>query len=341
MFKFRWAGIAMMAVGMPALGAVGCSSSSSEGVPSEGGAGGDDSGGADSTTTADGPDLILPGLGDPCKANTDCKSDLTCIKSTDDLLGGGPAGGYCSLPCSINGDCVAFGGRCVRGDGVQALCLLSCTPGPAVDITPKCGDRRDVACEGLVSGTSMMASGGACFPFCADDSECGTRKCDIGSGQCVDTLPTGLPIGSGCTANVMPDPCNGVCAPLENGTGPVPGLCTALCRYGRLEGCGYRVGALDASSSVAAACAIPGSQDDDIGDIGLCLQLCDADGDCLAPDFACELAAVPRWQHGVCLPKAPADVDAGPQVDAAPPPEDATPPSDAGAPPPDAPSSGD
>ena len=144
------------------------------------------------------------------------------------------------------------------------------------------------------------------MPICADDSDCGTRKCDLGTGSCVDALPGGLPIGSPCTASSTgTDACNGFCLPLTNAD-PSPGFCSAACRYGSLQGCGYRLGKLDASAAVPGGCAVPDSYDgtaaSHVGDVGLCLQLCDTPSDCLAPDMTCELATQQLFQHGVCIP---------------------------------------
>jgi hypothetical protein len=298
--KIRTTGV-VMAIGIQALWLAGCGSSSEGGAPATDGGPSEGGGGTGGSLGYGDGATITPGLGDSCGQDTDCQAGLTCLKSTDSLLGGGPANGYCTMPCMNNGDCIPSGGACV-GDGVgQPYCLLACTTG-AGDTTRKCNGRRDLACEGLVSSTGME-TGGACFPFCADDSECGTFKCNLGTGQCVASIPQGLPIGSSCTANVDPDPCLGVCLPLEDGTGPVPGLCSAPCRFGRLEGCGYHVGALDASASVAGACALPLTTTGDLGDIGICLQMCDTDSDCLATNFGCDLDAVATWKHGVCLPK--------------------------------------
>jgi hypothetical protein len=325
-----------MTAAIGALWVLGCGGDDNGAMPSEGGTteGGGTGG---STGNGDGATPIT-GLGATCAADTECTSGFMCIKPSDTLLGGGPSQGYCTMPCQGNSDCAAAGGACV-GDGVtQPYCLISCTPG-AVSADKCGGARSDLACERLVNNAGMV-TGGACYPYCATDADCGTLKCNIGTGMCVASLPEGLPIGSNCTANVDPDPCLGQCYPLQDGTGPVPGFCSAPCAFGRLQGCGYHVGALDASASVAAACALPISSTGDIGDVGICLQMCDIDKDCLATDFGCDLGAVTTWKHGVCLPKDTSD--AGPTGEGGVTPEvdggsDAAPPEpDTGSPAPDA-----
>ncbi len=121
---------------------------------------------------------------------------------------------------------------------------------------------------------------------------------------------TGKPLGSGCT--VVPDHVNtecagGLCLPIE-GTpvppAPTPGVCTALCRLGTLDACGYRATPLDAGPP-AGACFLPfGTSGYGVGDLGLCLQLCDAPGDCRyqASDWTCrtDLTAT-GFGHSPCF----------------------------------------
>ena len=97
MSKFRWAGMATAVIGVQALWASGCGSSS-EGVvvPSEGGTGGRDgapvgtggssgSPGTGGSTPSDDAQTPAPGLGATCAADTDCAGGLTCAKPTDDF----------------------------------------------------------------------------------------------------------------------------------------------------------------------------------------------------------------------------------------------------------------
>jgi hypothetical protein len=81
-------------------------------------------------------------------------------------------------------------------------------------------------------------------------------------------------------------------------------MCTAPCRFGALDGCGFQAGPLT-KPVPGAACAIRSSTTSDVGDLGYCLQLCDVDADCLASGFGCDRTDAGIWGHGVCFPRSP------------------------------------
>jgi len=194
----------------------------------------------------------------------------------------------------------------------KAYCLQNCVEGPPPPAPPetKCRGRRDQACSPL------EPMGAACVPLCTSDTECGTRKCDLGTGLCADVIAPGAPIGGACMRNLD---CNGsICIPLadDGDGGPEPGVCTAACRLGNLEACGFRTGPLDAGPVPVAACLLATRTAND-GDSAICAQLCDSVADCSVRD--------PRWtctpdptvqtafrHNGFCwLGAAPPPVDAG------------------------------
>jgi hypothetical protein len=68
-------------------------------------------------------------LGLECQDDTDCGDGGRCILAgdTDEILLGGPAGGYCTKDCESDSDC--DGGSCLA-NGSTSECFLDCTIGP-------------------------------------------------------------------------------------------------------------------------------------------------------------------------------------------------------------------
>jgi hypothetical protein len=263
-------------------------------------------------------------LGGPCKANGDCASGL-CSKSSDNLSSdptspGGVGNGLCTVDCTANAAvCGPLGGICVAIDVsgttvTKAVCLESCSVGPALPALPvtKCHGRQDMACEPVNQAETLFA----CIPICISDADCGTRKCEPASGLCVGTPRTGKPLGSGCTAvrgQPNTDCASGLCLPIDNfpsdGGNSTPGVCSEFCRFLTQEACHYRGSPLDAGPTMGA-CVLPynSSAPYNAGDLGLCLQLCDAPGDCnyQAPNWTCQTQTVLNgWGHSVCLVPTP------------------------------------
>jgi hypothetical protein len=137
---------------------------------------------------------------------------------------------------------------------------------------------------------TLDPAGFGCIPLCATDADCGSRKCDLGTGLCTDFVTPGAPIGSPCS--VDSDCAGAICYPFViSDAAASPGVCSALCRLGNTEGCGFRTSPLDAGPPVGACLLGPGSAAP--GDIGICAQLCDTVNDCSTQDS--------RWN---CLPDA-------------------------------------
>lgn len=230
-------------------------------------------------------------IGGKCLRDADCGGQgLVCMTAdSSDLGGGGPPGGLCVADCAgepeacqrldPNSVCVRFTSSMTG----PAYCLEGCTVGATASASAKCHDRQDMACDD--SGGSTPGDG-FCRPTCRNDDDCPDRKCDLSSGFCVDASEiTGtLPIGSPCDPDADPDPCNGLCLPLEEGENP-PGMCGALCSLGNV-GCGIDVNATELPN-VACLFAATTADDADLGDLGLCGRLCNCDDDCPAYQRVC------------------------------------------------------
>ena len=314
----RGAAFALMLLGACVLHGLACSSSSIGGVPVDRGtAGGSATGstqGAGGGTTTGGAGGASASLGATCSSNAECSSGLTCIKPTDNLSDqslGGFGNGLCTVDCTSNPSICGIAGVCVTMDPAatataRAYCFESCTVGPALPAPPvaKCHRRPDVACRPVNNAETVFA----CIPICAGDADCGTRKCDIASGLCVDTPTAGKPIGSGCTASRTDSTecASGLCLAIESipDGGTTPGICSAFCTLGSPGACGYRTSSLDAGPP-AGACVLPfGQMGYNTGDLGLCLQLCDTNSDCgyTALNWTCRTDTPLRGSnHFVCF----------------------------------------
>jgi hypothetical protein len=296
----------------------------SAGTTLTGGAGGTTGGGGADASGIDGSQYEsgtgAGTLGAACASQADCTLPLQCIPSTGNMIpGGGPANGMCTLTCTASSECTSFGGLCksVTGNSDNKWCVQSCTlGGPSAT---KCNGRRDQACFGLYD-PSFTLVGGACFPLCGSDADCAARKCDAASGMCVDGVPSVIPLGAPCDSNNSSD----VCA-AQGGT-CLFGACTASCRYGSFEGCGYRRTPVDAAPGPVGACFQPVDPNvGNAGDVGFCWQLCDGPADCLVPGWICDMASKSTWGHGFCntpsgdggAPPGDAAADSAPASDAA------------------------
>ena len=237
-------------------------------------------------------------FGRACLKDADCGGGgITCVTSGSKAFdGGGPANGMCSADCSAdqtlcarldpNSICVLLSSA-----PLAAYCLQGCTAGAAQIGDEKCHARSEVACGQLQdsSGNAISSSAGACFPQCRNDVDCGTRKCDLGSGFCKDAADVigTLPIGSACDAGLIRDLCVGRCEALNaNDAGTGPGECVGLCPLGSAtEGCGNDP---TGKAPPAAACLFGSSASSGQGDIGFCGQLCDCKDDCQkTPGLTC------------------------------------------------------
>jgi hypothetical protein len=286
------------------------------------GAGGANTGSTTSSTTGSGGNVTGSGgaagggargtLGSACTSTANCQTGLTCLTPNDDLAtGAGVPNGICTLDCTSNPGtaCAPYNGSCVSfeaGALAKGFCMENCTQGVAASAANmKCHLRQDFAC-------ATLGGGAVCVPICTDDAECGSRKCNPGTGLCEAQRMAGAPLGASCTVD---SDCAGFFClsfntPPADG-GPAPGACSEFCRFGNTtSGCEFRITSLDAGPPVGAC--LYTSTSGNFGDLGACGQLCDVPADCLAtfPGWTCVQNATIKstFHHGYCG----FDPDAGP-----------------------------
>lgn len=288
-----------------------------------GGAGsaGTSSAGSGSSTITD---RIPGGVGFPCASDADCPNDavtgeqlLTCLvsASNEDFGGGGPQGGYCSLPCVGSDDCREVDTLSTCGITNQATqasnCIALCQPGTG---QLKCGANRAQACF----QTDAAGTVGGCFPLCSSDAACGPgRFCDPGGfGLCVDVAPVGGGVGAPCTvATEATDCASAICLEIQRADDSViAGVCTANCTYGGFQlGCGYDAALGGVREAACLQARYTGGRP---GDLGYCFELCDVDADCTQADWECSLFNDPAadaalGRAGQCVPAELNRADAG------------------------------
>lgn len=218
-----------------------------------------------------------------CSSDVDCGAGLKCLTTAGgDWLSGGAPNGFCTADCTEGGDAMCngltAGAICIpTTDGTY--CMPACTPGS--DSNPKCQGRPDVACDIVTLSDAGLAF---CRPMCRSDADCGGRKCLIGNGSCVDSLPGSDPLGLTCDPAAEQNACvSGFCAGgITEGT-QLDGYCSGLCTFGA-GGCGSTE--LVPAKAGDASC-FPAYSGGGQGDVGLCLQTCNCDDDCDAVGFRC------------------------------------------------------
>ncbi|MBW2524849.1 MAG: hypothetical protein JRI23_11765 [Deltaproteobacteria bacterium] len=257
-----------------------------------------------------------------CEDDEACVGDEICLLATatvdgfasfwgeDD--GGGPARGYCSLPCVDDADCHGPDNQCL-GRAPDGICVLGCTFGePAISAlddpipTTKCRGRDDLMCAPVSGG------GAVCLPVCGSDDECPTdRFCDQRVGLCVSEPRQGAPLGSSCEpddpgTSADEDSCAGWCQVFADGNEEVLGkLCTSHCSLG---------GALDGTDNCGGPqqglCLFQlgfEEQQSGIGDQGLCSNACQTHGECNVGDgLACfDQGTLDQLGVGYCIVTTP------------------------------------
>lgn len=267
-------------------------------------------------------------LGRACTTARDCADaafpDLTCVTSTDAVLGtGAPPKGLCTMPCTLptqdapDDACEALGAGAICfpfNDGSdKGYCVEGCSFGEPNLGEEKCHGRAEFACNpALLGATSAtcttskdcmlgeLCSQGqcnvilpACLPACGGDIDCEDGYyCDQSflSGVCVKGKATGKGLGEPCTvpgANEPdePDECLGYCAP--DTTGATKGHCVSTCTYG--TPCSWNPG----TEKYDGACILVNSQivgsSPAVGDFGFCDLTCNCAADCMDGTLGCEL----------------------------------------------------
>jgi hypothetical protein len=230
-----------------------------------------------------------PGLAEACASDDDCESDLICIAADSNaLLVGGPANGLCTAVCDEDNPCAADAACIVFGE--DAYCMPLCMP---YDGVHDCAERSDAVCDILPIQTSCAADtdcpgttfcvGGecvlpVCLPKCGVDSDCPEgRYCHPGYGECVDEEPEGGDLNELCDPAAEAGECQGFCAGDEEGTA----RCLETCAFGVYPGCGS-----ESTASGTAACLDP-YLGNDLGDLGVCVGLCDCNSDCPDDGMIC------------------------------------------------------
>lgn len=268
--------------------------------------------GTGGSSTEEGP---TPLVGRACSEDVQCGSGLRCYPSdANDFFGAGPAGGYCSLPCTQNTECTGVDpqSQCESG-----LCLRTCRSMDPTSVREnKCLTRRDVVCQSEaylgVTPFSGLRQAGLCMPQCGSDEDCGARFCDLARGLCVTTRPAGAPVGAECEVN---SDCLGGSCVNADGSG-LNRLCTGPCVFGQPVGCGDGVSA-DPRNYACLSPLIGGAfSSEGLGDVGFCVEVCDVDADCaqVQNGFACrpDPRVAPVGRIGFCLTATPTDAgDAG------------------------------
>jgi hypothetical protein len=279
-----------------------------------GGSGGGSSAGTAGTTGMADP-LYPQAVGLPCSSDADCPgAPMVCVTagSTAEFQLGGPQGGYCSVPCSTNTECIAVDDLSACNNQLRH-CLALCVPGMS---NVKCGEERAQACVPI-----GQAGLGACIPRCTSDAACGGgRFCDPGdTGLCVDEAPPGAGIGAFCDADE--DCASLLClqfASPSDPTVPAGGFCSSNCTFGLDNGCGFDN---VSGGQRDAYCFEPRLDGGDLGDLGLCFPLCDVNEDCVQANdgWVCSQFNDPNatnllGRSGQCLPAVLLDdaADAGP-----------------------------
>ncbi|HVJ16403.1 MAG TPA: hypothetical protein VM686_13270, partial [Polyangiaceae bacterium] len=276
-------------------------------------------------------------LGRDCITDAECGEGLICVTRDDvDTLGGAPPKGLCTAACpcedgadgticsddpclefSANAYCIPF----TAGD--TGYCLEGC----AFDqgLTPKCHDRIESVCTGVAfqeldtdctdnldCGANEACLSGVCnavltvcLPNCGSDADCDDGLfCDPLTGLCMEDPPTGKGVNEACDPAADPDECaSGYCSVTYMHEDE--GTCSGFCNLGHPFSCGYT-----GEGKADAAClfgTVLSGEASEVGDLGVCGQLCDCDDECTATGEVCRPFGDPvfeeLWQRvGYCVP---------------------------------------
>lgn len=219
-------------------------------------------------------------VGRECGGDGECGPMGKCILPTanDPVIGnGGPANGYCTIPCMNSSECPNNGICFTVEEGQEGECFLGCEIGPDLMYVDdplddnKCHGREDLRCQEYDAGS-------ACIPTCGSDAQCPAgRSCDPRLAICVDTPNTGEDTGFKCTQNADPPECAGVCV----GFGSDITMCSNRCVMG-----GELLDTYDCGGIENGICAFSPSGYGP-GDAGFCSPACNFHSDCQNPDFWC------------------------------------------------------
>jgi Cys-rich repeat protein len=225
------------------------------------------------------PDPPVPSdaenIGMPCQNDADCAGNLRCLTAQSDPfgVGGGPAGGYCSMPCDGPDQC--------PGDGVCATLTASggalCLRGGCIEGAPNSCGRTQVECVDI--GVPV------CLPACTSDEGCGDRVCN--GGLCSEAPVAECSTDTDCEDGEVCDVPNGSCEPAPEPTCSADSECEAdeICDVPS----GECVAAPPPPCTSDAQCATGEACDVQSGEcVALPPTECTADADC-ATGLLCDL----------------------------------------------------
>lgn len=215
-----------------------------------------------------------------CASDAECGTGMKCLTAGGTgMFGGGPANGFCTKTCDQNdvNSCasVQSGAMCIGVSERDWYCFPGCSPGGAS--ATKCQGRAEVACD------NVSLSSAFCRPMCGSDADCDGRKCNLGTGVCVDDLLGTGEIGDPCDPNEVPSTqcASGRCLRGETLGTENTGTCTGYCTLGT-DTCGVQ----GRPKGGQAAC-FPLRAGSSTGDMGVCWQSCDCDDQCGHEDYQC------------------------------------------------------
>lgn len=246
-------------------------------------AGGTGAGGGGATgpggTGAGGAGAPTIRLGMACADDSECDPGGACLlpNDRDPFLGGGPAGGYCTAPCTLDIDCPGLDGVCLDAESGEGRCFLGCEIGvppytsESDPLSPdKCHGRHDLRCQ-------TVGEAPVCLPTCGADSECpADRRCDPRLAVCVEEPFAGDSLGAAC--DPQNDTCAGRCVLFLTGVSK----CSSLCVLGG----GIDEVTTECGGLSAGFCAFR-PMGNGMGDYGFCTESCSQHADCQNPDFWC------------------------------------------------------
>ena len=202
----------------------------------------------------------LASVGTSCVKDSDCGADLVCA------------------------------GTCSRK---VAVCLPQCNDDAECDGGFKCDPRSGLCRSTIESGKAI---GAACTmpPVAGPDSDAGDSGSDGGRDSGVDAASDSGPGGASDSGRAdgaleaspdarTTDECRGFCQPFTSSPGKPPSAfaCSERCTLGVVFSCGSTQ--QNGISSLCMAEALERG----VGDMGVCVQLCDCDANCAHPDFVC------------------------------------------------------
>ena len=245
-----------------------------------------------------------------------------CLKSTDNLSATSPGGvgnGICTL------DCTASAAACGPSGGAGALASTRTPPArwsrvrsassraPSDRILrPRPASSATAAARRRVRAGQPGRNALRLHPHLRDRRRLPRPQVRAVVRSLRRHADAGQDGRRGCTVTrgMSNNECaGGLCLPIEaipDGGTTTPGVCTALCRLGTPKPDQYRISPIDAGPPMGA-CVLPwGDTGYNTGDLGLCLQLCDARTTAATrlSNWTCRTDITLQWLRPLRLPGA-------------------------------------